>query len=115
MEVEKQPELQQMEKVRETFKIYGINMPELQKCVEDFQGGTLKSRINGLPRLFFYKKNPTIFLCKTCLLGQTKRKGTLLTIFGPSRIFQPPPPAYYILHKFPTPLLIRTPLVYLGP
>ena len=65
MEVEKQPELQQMEKVligvRETFKIYGINMPELQKCVEDFQGGTLKSRINGLPRLFFLQKKSDHF------------------------------------------------------
>ena len=46
-----------------------------------------------------------ILLCKRCLLGQTKRKGTLLTIFRPPRIF----PAYYILHKFPTPLLIRSP------
>ena len=31
------------------------------------------------------------FLCKRCLLGQTKWKGTLLTIFRPPRIFQPPP------------------------
>ena len=36
------------------------------------------------------------FLCKSCLLGQTKRKGILLTIF------RPPP-------DIPTPLLIRTP------
>ena len=44
-----------------------------------------------------------IFLWKRCLLGQTKRRSTLLTIL------QPPPdipvPAYYILHKFPTPCL----------
>ena len=50
-----------------------------------------------------------IFLCKRCLLGQTKRT-TLSTLstppypIDPPRIFQPPPlPAYYILHKFPPP------------
>ena len=50
-----------------------------------------------------------IFLCKKCLLGQTKRRGTLLTIFRPPRYFNSP--AYYMLHKLPTPpppLLIRT-------
>ena len=46
-----------------------------------------------------------IFLCKRFLFGQTKRRRTLLAIFrlpGYSN-----PLAYYILHKFPTPLLIR--------
>ena len=50
-----------------------------------------------------------IFLCKRCLLGQTKRKGTLLTIFRPPRIS--PPRAFYIVHKFQTPLLIRNPFI----
>ena len=52
----------------------------------------------------------SFFLCKGCLLGQTKRRCTLLTIF------RPPPPAYYILHKFPTPYLLEPLLsVYSGP
>ena len=45
--------------------------------------------------IFIKEKNNTfisfvIFLCKRCLLGQTKRKSILLTIFRPPRIFQPP-------------------------
>ena len=32
--------------------------------------------------------------------------------FPTPRIFHPPPAAYYILHKFPTPLLIRTPRLF---
>ena len=53
-----------------------------------------------------------IFLCKRCLVGQNKWRGTLLTIFRPP----PPgysnarPPAYYVLHTFSNPLLIRIPL-----
>ena len=43
---------------------------------------------------------------------QTKRKGTLLTLFRPLQMFQPPPPTYYILHKFPTSLLVRTPSLF---
>ena len=52
-----------------------------------------------------------IFLCKRCLLGQTKRRGTLLTIFRPPgcSTSAPAPSAYNILHKFPTPLLIKIP------
>ena len=69
--------------------------------------------------IFIKEKNNTLFLpwisplsffyAKGVYLGQTKRKGTLLTIFRTPRIFHPPLPAYYIVHKFPTPLLIRTP------
>ena len=71
--------------------------------------------------IFMKEKNNTLYLpwisplsffyAKRCLLGQTKRKGTPLTIFRPARIFNPLP-AYYILHKFPTPLLIRTPRLF---
>ena len=65
--------------------------------------------------IFIKEKNNTfIFLgfllcyfCKRCLLGQTKRKGTLLTIFRAPRYSNPH--AYYILHRFPTPLLNRSP------
>ena len=74
--------------------------------------------------IFIKEKNNTftflgfllcIFLCIRCLLGQTKRKGTLLTIFQPPG-YSNPPPASYILHKFPTPLLNRTPPpIYSGP
>ena len=54
-----------------------------------------------------------ISLCKRCLLGQSKWKGTLLTIFRPP-LDIPTPPTYYVLHKFPTPCLIEPP-VYSGP
>ena len=47
-----------------------------------------------------------IFLFKGCLLGQTKRRGTLLTIFRCPRIFQPSPD-YYILHIFPNPCFLE--------
>ena len=41
-----------------------------------------------------------IFLWKRCLLGQTKWRGTPLTIFGSAGYSNPP--AYDILHNFPT-------------
>ena len=47
------------------------------------------------------------FLCKRCLLDQTKRKGTLLTIFRIPRIFQHPRLLYFT--QISNPLLIRTP------
>ena len=46
------------------------------------------------------------------LLGQAKRKGTLLTIFRSPPDIPTPPPTYYVLRKFPTPLLIRTPRLF---
>ena len=36
-----------------------------------------------------------IFLCKRCLLGQTKRKGTLLTLFRPLPDIPTPPRLLY--------------------
>ena len=47
-----------------------------------------------------------IFLWKRYLLGQSKRRGTPLTFFRPPAGYSNHP-TYYILHKFPTPLLIR--------
>ena len=37
------------------------------------------------------------------------RKGTLLTIFQTPPDISTSPPAYYILHKFPTPCLLEPP------
>ena len=46
---QKQPILKPMEKVligvRGTFQIYGINIPELEKCVNKFHGGNISSQI----------------------------------------------------------------------
>ena len=60
-----------------------------------------------------------IFQCKKCLLGQTKRRGTLLTMFRPPRnnSAAPPPPRliYFTqttsnlpLIRLPSPCLFRT-------
>ena len=52
---QEQPILQPTEKVligvRGTFQIYGINMPELEKCVNKFHGGNISSQILNWKRI----------------------------------------------------------------
>ena len=73
--------------------------------------------------IFMKEKNNTLYLpwisplsffyAKRCLLGQTKRKGTPLTIFRPARIFNPPPQLIIFYTNFQPPSLLEPP-VYSG-
>ena len=49
-----------------------------------------------------------IFLCKRCLLGQTMRRGTLLTIFQPPADI-PNPPLIIFYTNFQPPCLLELP------
>ena len=44
--------------VREPFKVYDINLPELQKLVEKFQGGNISSQSFNWNKITYYSAWP---------------------------------------------------------
>ena len=72
----------------------------------------LESWLKNTRKNMIKKEKPfVIFLCKRCLLGQTKRKGTLLTIFRPPGYSNPLPPLVIVYTNFqplpPSPCLLE--------